>query len=108
MMLKRGLLQLLLAALLLVAQYAALTHEFKHWQNGPAGLSQQDEGGKQSSKPRLCDFHGACAEVLGAINAAAPTLGIVAQTAERVINPIALSRKPQLLTPLSRGPPALL
>ena len=110
MMLKRGLLQFLLAALLLAAQYAASTHEYKHWQHGPADAAktQQHDGGKQPSKVRLCDFHGACAEVLGAIVGPAHFLGVVVQTAERIADPFAFSRKAQLLTPLSRGPPALL
>ena len=108
MTLKRGLLQILLAALLLAAQYSALTHGFRHWQQ-PAQLAQtqQDEGGKQKSQSPLCDFHVAFAEILGAVGSSALPVCIVAQVGERstVVHP--LLHTAQFLAPLSRGPPVL-
>lgn len=107
MTIKRGFLQLLLAALLLAVQFAALTHDYKHWRQGDAGLSQQHDSGKHSSKVRLCDFHGACAQVLGGVVAAATLLGVVTQSAERNIDPLAFLHTLLFLAPLSRGPPVL-
>ena len=108
MILKRGFMQILLAALLLMAQYAALTHGYKHWQQDPATIEQKHDGGKQSSKVRMCDFHCAFTEVLGAAVGTAGVLGIIPQSAERNADPLAHSHTARLLTPLSRGPPVLL
>jgi hypothetical protein len=106
MVLKRGLLQILLAALLLVAQYAALTHGLRHWQPNPLVQSQQDEGGKQKSATGLCDFHVAFAEVLGVVGSCAISVTIAVNSHERSSILHAPTRTAQLLTPLSRGPPA--
>ena len=57
MILKRGWLQVLLAALLLAAQHGALTHQTRHLQDRlPAHAQQQDEKQK-SAHAGLCDFH---------------------------------------------------
>jgi hypothetical protein len=107
MTLKRGLLQILLAALLLAAQYSALTHGFRHWQPGQLAQSQQDESGKQKSQSGLCDFHVAFAEVLGAVGSCPLAAATVAQVYERSTPPRSLQHTAQLLAPLSRGPPVL-
>jgi hypothetical protein len=107
MTLKRGLLQILLAALLLAAQYTALTHGFRHWQANPLTQSQQDDGGKQKSQSGLCDFHVAFAEILGAVGSCAMPAGIIAQAYERSSIPRLSPYTAKLLAPLSRGPPTL-
>jgi len=108
MILKRGLLQILLAALLLAAQYTALTHGFRHWQPNQLAQTQQDDSGKQKSQSALCDFHVAFAEILGAVGSCALPAGIVAQAYERSSLPRLSPRTAKLLAPLSRGPPVLL
>ena len=108
MILKRGFLQILLAALLLVAQYAALTHGLRHWQPNQLAQSQQEDGGKQKAPSSLCDFHVAFAEILGAVGSCALPAGIVVQAYERSsISRLSLHTA-KLLAPFSRGPPALL
>lgn len=108
MILKRGFLQILLAALLLVAQYAALTHGLRHWQPNQLAQSQQEDGGKQKTPSSLCDFHVAFAEVLGAVGSCAvPPLAVV-QVGESVADPLYVPHTAKLLAPLSRGPPVLL
>ncbi len=109
MTLKRGLLQILLAALLLAAQYTALTHGFRHWQQ-PNQLAQLhlEEGGKQKSQSPLCDFHFAFAEILGAVASCALPAAIVDRVAERSATPVSYPHTARLLVPLSRGPPVLI
>lgn len=113
MTLKRGLLQMLLAALLLVAQYTALTHGLRHWQSNPpaSSLAQQqtqDESGKQKSASGLCDFHVAFAEILGAVSSCGLPVVVTLQAGERSIAPLSVERTALLLAPQSRGPPVLL
>ena len=108
MTIKRGILQVLLAALLLAVQLAALTHDYKHWRQGDAGVSQQHDSSKHSSKVRLCDFHGACAQVLGGVAVAAVLLGLVAQGVERSAGLLPVLHRFSLLAAHSRGPPVLL
>ena len=68
MILKRGLMQIVLAALLLAAQHGALTHQLRHWQDRlPAQLQQQDDKQK-AAHSGLCDFHVSFAQILGAVN----------------------------------------
>jgi hypothetical protein len=107
MTLKRGLLQILLAALLLAAQYTAITHPFRHWQPSQLAQSQQDDGGRQKSQSGLCDFHVAFAEILGAVGSCALPVVTVAQATERSADPLSSPRTAKLLVPLSRGPPVL-
>ena len=106
MILKRGLLQILLAALLLAAQYTALTHGIRHWQPNQLSQSQQDEGGKQKSQSGLCDFHVAFAEILGAVGSCAISFAVTVPAIDRVVIPPASPRTAKLLVPASRGPPA--
>lgn len=107
MTLKRGILQILLAALLLVAQYTALTHGFRHWQPNQLAQSQQDESGKQKAQSGLCDFHVAFAEILGAVGSCPMPFGIVAQATGRTAVPCFPNHTARLLVPASRGPPVL-
>ena len=107
MILKRGLLQILLAALLLAGQSMALTHGLRHWQSNPLTQTQQDESGKQKSQSGLCDFHGAFAEVLGAIGSCALPAVSNAHAHERSGISVSSLHSARFLAPLSRGPPAL-
>jgi hypothetical protein len=107
MTLKRGLLQILLAALLLTAQYSALTHGIRHWQTNQLAQLQQHDGGKQKSQSGLCDFHVAFAEILGAVGSCALPVVIVVQATERSADPLSSACTAKLLVPLSRGPPVL-
>ena len=108
MILKRGLLQIVLAALLLVAQYGALTHQVRHLQDNLPAQSQQQDGGKQKSQSGLCDFHVAFAEILGSVNSSAPPLLIAVNAVERGLNHLPLAFPANLVVPASRGPPVLL
>ena len=108
MILKRGFLQILLAALLLVAQYAALTHGLRHWQPNTLAQSQQEDGGKQKAPSSLCDFHVAFAEVLGVVGSCAAPPIVIASIGDAAAEPPAVSHTALLLAPLSRGPPVLL
>jgi hypothetical protein len=67
MNLKRGLLQILLAASLLAAQHGALAHGLLHAQQNLSAESSKEDGGGQKSSASLCDFHMVFAEVLGAV-----------------------------------------
>lgn len=108
MILKRGLLQILLAALLLVAQYTALTHGLRHWQPNQPAQSQQEDGSKQKTSSVLCDFHVAFAEILGAVGSCAMPPLVVTQISERSADPYYLPHTLDIFAPRSRGPPALL
>ncbi len=105
MILKCGLLQIALAALLLAAQHGALTHQVRHLQDNLPVQSQQQDNGKQKSQPGLCDFHVAFIQVLGAVNSAAPPLQIAANTVECSRNHLPLAFPADLVVPASRGPP---
>ncbi len=110
MTIKRGLLQILLAALLLVAQHVALTHGFNHLPLGQLSQleqTQQDDSGKKSPSG-LCDFHVAFAQVFSALSSSALPVGIAVGTDETVGHVVALTHTVLFLAPLSRGPPALL
>lgn len=110
MTIKRGFLQILLAALLLVAQHAALTHGFNHLPPGKLSQleqTQQDDSGKKSPAG-LCDFHVAFAQVFSALSSSAPPLAIAVGADETIGHVVALTHTVLFLAPLSRGPPALL
>lgn len=106
MIMKRGLLQILLAALLLVAQHGALAHQVRHLQDNLPGQSQHD--GKQKTQSGLCDFHVSFAQILGAVDAALLPLRIAANAVECGINHLPLAFPSDLVVPASRGPPVLL
>lgn len=108
MMLKRGLMQLLLAALLLVAQHAALTHQTRHLQDRLPADAQQQDPQQKSADAGLCDFHVSFAQVLGAVTCAAGPLRLASNTAERSGNHFPPAFPANLVVPASRGPPVLL
>ena len=108
MILKRGLLQILLMALLLVAQYGALAHQIQHLQGNLPGQSHQQQDGKQKSQSGLCDFHVTFVQILGALSSAAPPLQIAANTVESGFSRLSLAFSANLVVPASRGPPVLL
>ena len=110
MTIKRRLLQMLLVALLLVAQHVALTHGFNHLPLGQLSQleqTQQDDSGTKSPSG-LCDFHVAVAQVFSALSSSALPVGIAVGTDETVGHVLALTHTALFLAPLSRGPPALL
>jgi hypothetical protein len=105
---RRTLLNLAIAALLLFAQYGAVTHALSHVHAGQPAQSQQHDGGKQSSPSVACAFHASFAQVLGAVGSCGwsplAAAGVEAPAQPRLLSAYA----PRLLVPLSRGPPALL
>jgi hypothetical protein len=103
----RHIARLLLAALLLAAQQAALEHALWHAGTAQAASGEPQKSGSGRSNP-LCDQHAALGAVAGAIGcahalAARPTPEIAAVAA--VVLP-AHGNAP--LTPSCRDPPALL
>ena len=108
MILKRGLMQIVLAALLLAAQHGALTHQLRHWQDRlPAQLQQQDDKQK-AAHSGLCDFHVSFAQILGAVNCAQVPLLLAANAVEHHRNHFPPAFPADLVVPASRGPPILL
>ena len=108
MMLKRGLMRIVLAALLLVAQHGALTHHVRHLQDRLPAQAQQQDQKQKSAHSGLCDFHVAFAQVLGAVNCANPPLRLASNTVEHHGNHFPPACPADLVVPASRGPPALL
>ena len=108
MILKRGLMQIVLAALLLAAKHGALTHQVRQWQDRlPAQLQQQDEKQK-AAHSGLCDFHVSFAQILGVVNCAQVPLRLEANAVERHGNHFPPAFPADLVVPASRGPPILL
>ena len=108
MMLKRGLMQIVLAALLLVAQHGALTHQLRHWQDRLPAQAQQQDDKQKSAHSGLCDFHVSFAQILGAVNCATPHLRLAAHTVEHHGNHFSPAFPADLVVAASRGPPAIL
>jgi len=108
MILKRGLMQVLLAALLLVAQHAALTHQLRHLQDRLPAQAQQQDQKQKSAHTGLCDFHVSFAQVLGAVDCARMPLLLANNAVERSGNHARHTFPDDLVVPASRGPPALL
>jgi hypothetical protein len=107
-MFKRGLMQIVLAVLLLVAQHNALAHQFRHLHDRlPAQTQPQDEKQKAAHNG-LCDFHVSFAQVLGVLHSAQLPLRLAANSAEHSGNHFPPAFAANLLVPASRGPPALL
>jgi hypothetical protein len=107
MIFKRGLWQIVLAVLLLVAQHGALAHQIRHLHDNIPGQSQQQEG-KQKSQSGLCDFHVTFVQILGAVDSAVLPVLLAVNTLERGFNHLPLAYPANLVVPASRGPPALL
>jgi hypothetical protein len=108
MVLKRGLVQILLAALLLVAQHGALTHQLKHWQDRLPAQAQQQDQKQKSAHTGLCDFHVSFAQVVGVIDCARLQLRLASNAVERSGNHFPPAFPADLVVPASRGPPVLL
>ncbi len=108
MILKRGLLQILLAALLLVAQHGALTHQTRHLQERLPEQSQQQDQKQKSAHAGLCDFHVTFAQVLGAVDCARLPLRLASNAVERSSSHFPHDFPAHLVVPASRGPPVLL
>ena len=109
MILKRGLLRIALAALLLAAQHGALTHQLGHLHDRlPAQEQQQDDDKKAAAAFGLCAFHVAFAEILGAIGSTTPPSCFTSNGAERSTAYSSFAFPVHPVVPASRGPPALL
>jgi hypothetical protein len=108
MILRRGLMHILLAALLLVAQHGALTHQVLHAQDRLPAQSQQQDEKQKAAHSGLCDFHVSFAQLLGAINCVKLPLRLAANTVEHHGNHFPPAFPADLVVPASRGPPVLL
>lgn len=108
MILKRGLLQMLLAVSLLAAQHGALTHQVRHLQDNLPVQSQPQDDGKQKPQSGFCDFHVTFVQILGALGSAAPPLQIAGNTVENSFNHLPCAFPANRVVPASRGPPVLL
>ena len=108
MILRRGLMQILLAVLLLVAQHGALTHQVRHVHDRLPAQTQQQDDKQKSAHAGLCDFHVSFAQLLGAIDCAQLPLRLAAFTVEHHGNHFPPAFPADLVVPASRGPPALL
>ena len=105
---KRGLMQIVLAALLLVAQHGALTHQIRHAQDRLPAQAQQQDQKQKSAHTGLCDFHVSFAQVLGAVNCARLPLRLASNTVEHSGNHLPHAFPADLVVAASRGPPAIL
>ena len=108
MIIKRGLLQIALAVLLLAGQHGALTHQIGHLQDRLSSQSQQRDEGNQGTQSGACNFHVAFAELLGAVSSAALSLRIAANAVERSTNYFHIVFPANKVIPASRGPPVFL
>jgi hypothetical protein len=107
-MFKRGLMQILLAALLLVAQHGALTHQLRHLQDRLPAQAQQQEPKQKSAHAGLCDFHVSFAQVLGVVHCAKIQVQLASNDAEPGVDHFTRAYPADLVVPASRGPPILL
>ena len=108
MIFRRVLLQTVLAALLLVAQHVALTHQVWHLHDGKSAPVEQQNNGKKAAHSALCEFHVAFAEVLGAVGCDHAPLKVANNTVELSVNHFPPAFSANLVVPASRGPPVLL
>jgi hypothetical protein len=91
--------------LLLFAQQSALTHSAWHAQeHSPA--HQQDKG-DASIQGTLCELHGVLSQVLSAVQAPEVRYACTPGVAEAIVFRAGARVVPELLVPLSRGPPPL-
>jgi hypothetical protein len=109
MIVKRGLMQILFAALLLVAQHGALTHQLRHWQDRlPERAQQQQDDKQKAAHSGLCDFHVSFAQILGGVTCAKLPLRLADNTVEHHGNHLPQAYPANLVIPASRGPPVIL
>jgi hypothetical protein len=97
---------LVLAAVLLFAQQAALSHQVSHIHDVRSDQRQEDSG-KKNAVPDLCVFHAMFGTVLGGIGATPGTLRLNANTIERGPTQLANQCRRFPVIPASRGPPHL-
>src|SRR5687768_4936243 len=104
----RAFMQLVCIGLLIAAQQGALTHQAGHLRDRLSLQFQQHDDGKKATHSALCDYHGAFAEVLGAVASPAGPLPLAAYDAEHRagLSPCVLAVTQ--VTPTARGPPVLL
>jgi hypothetical protein len=96
----------LLAALLLLAQQAALEHALWHAGAAHAGANQVQNS--DSGDNPLCEHHAALGAVAGAIGCAPVALALAAPDDFAIAAPAISARDSAPLAPSSRGPPQLL
>jgi hypothetical protein len=94
--------RLLLVALLLAAQQAAIAHGIWH----SAGAAKTQHSGSGGSA--LCDQHSGLGTVLGALGNAAAALPPALQRAGAIASVLQAHAPAAVLAPSSRDPPALL
>ena len=115
MAIRRLTLRLILAALLLVAQQAAVTHAVWHAHDSLAGhvhdTELNDDLGHQhdehSSEAQFCGFHAAFGQVLGVAAGNAAPLAVLRLDVERVSEPQRSCSHVESVPPQSRSPPVL-
>ena len=105
---KRGLMRILLTALLLVAQHAALTHQVWHLHDGQSAPAEQQNKGQKAAHSALCEFHVSFAQVLGAVSCDKTPLKIANNKAELGSSHVPPAFPANLVVPASRGPPVIL
>jgi len=98
--------RILLAALLLVAQQAALEHAI--WHAGTAQAAVDEVQKTEPGRNPLCEQHAALGAVAGAIGCAPVVVVLAEPDYAAVAAPELLARDNAPLSPSSRGPPRLL
>ena len=104
----RALMQLVCIGLLIAAQQGALMHQAGHLRDRLSLQFQQHDEDKKAAHSALCDYHGAFAEVLGAIASPAGPLPLAAYDAEHRAGLCPSVLPVAQVTPTARGPPVLL
>lgn len=113
MAIKSAFLRLLLAALLLVAQQAAVTHAIWHAHDGLAGhvhdtavVQSGQSHDDDSTQAQFCGFHVAFGQVLGMAHGNAAMFAAPVLLVEHGPAPDRSCRHIVFVPPQSRGPPA--
>jgi hypothetical protein len=101
---KRVIPGLALAALLIVAQHAALAHWAEHVLDQGPFESHQGVGDKNFHSD-LCAFHGAFDDLLSAVGSTPPLLRVASSAFEQHLVAFSSFVPTDLLIPASRGPP---
>ncbi len=101
----RAFLQMLLALLLLAAQQQALAHPFVHLHD-EIPVQTDGAGDEQVPAASACDLHAVFAQVLGAIDTAAPALLRARESAGPGDGVCAAAGFVARVVAVSRGPPA--
>jgi hypothetical protein len=110
---RRVFLRIVLAALLLVAQHAAVTHAIWHASDELAGhlhdhgAAHPGESHEDSTQAELCGFHLAFGQVLGTAHGNAATFAAPVLDAEHASVADSSCRHIATVPPQSRSPPSL-